>query len=101
MSTVAPEASEEDLARCATGRHNHEHTPKRGVVKCVNCGQVDVAPGCLFYVSPEHPECGKVSVAYVTLTNGQGIKAKVPLCSGHKQHHDVIFAQRRSSRKQH
>lgn len=96
MSTVAYEVSEKDLARCAVGRHNYEHAAKRGLVKCVHCGQVDKAPHCGFFVSMEYPECGKVSVAYVTLNNGSGIKAKVPLCPEHKQHHDVVFARRRT-----
>lgn len=96
MSTAATEVSEEDLARCAMGRHINEHTAKRGLVKCIHCGQVDKAPHCGFFVSMEQPECGKVSVSYVTLTNGQGIKAKVPLCPAHKQHHDVVFARRRT-----
>jgi|KBSMisStandDraft_5_1062788.scaffolds.fasta_scaffold1318263_2 hypothetical protein len=95
MSAHAVTPTEDDLARCAGGRHYPEHTASRGVVKCRNCNQIDVAPGCKFYVSPEQPECGKISVAYVTVT-GSAVKARVPLCVGHKQEHDVTFARRRT-----
>lgn len=92
---VEDHPSEDDLARCATGRHYFDHLPKRGVVKCRHCGQTDVAPGCSFFVSPEQPECGRTSVAYVTVF-GTGLKARVALCSAHKQQHDVTFAKKRT-----
>lgn len=96
---VDPTLDNEHLARCARGHHKWEPIEDSdSLVVCRHCRQVDEVPDCMYYISPERPECGEPGYTFVLVRN-RAIKATVALCREHKAVHDEIFARSRTSRK--
>jgi hypothetical protein len=103
METTAqarePVTTEEDLDRCARGQHRWRPIEDSdSLVICVHCRQVDEVPDCMFYVSPEQPECGEPGYTFIRVTN-RGFPVRVAVCRTHKAKHDEIFARARHSAK--